>query len=360
MADLEKMQRELDEYRKKGYNVLFPSTQLFELSPLQELHYETLQLVPSKHPGGDAYYLPGNKCGISAQGYQRIAIAAGIIWDPLQTRQIPTGDPARISFQATGAMQKPDGSWIAHAASYELNLSVKRKQIRRRLETSVDDMGQPKYSPGEINERLEDEMLREEAFAPQKAETGAKARVVRAITGMKSIYSEEDLRKPFIVPKVSLNTNYLLSNKSTRAMILEQAIHSSMNIFGPGQRQISAPGHYDQIVDVTSVAKEDEETDGSTTDANVIDESTHEEPLSTQRPTEKAVTLPVFKTKQEVLDFFGPMPPAEQWNILEAKLKHDNKVWAIPESFLSLPAERQTTAILYYFEPPKPVNKGPF
>ena len=64
----------------------------------------------------------------------------------------------------------------------------------------------------------------------EKAITGAKLRVIRALLGVKGTYTKEELKKNFAIPTVVFSPDY--SDPSVRQAMLAQGISSVNNMFG--------------------------------------------------------------------------------------------------------------------------------
>ena len=60
--------------------------------------------------------------------------------------------------------------------------------------------------------------------ARQRAETGARLRVIRELTNMPTAFSADDAKKPLVFGRFAQNTDYILQTKEGRAMASAQAL----------------------------------------------------------------------------------------------------------------------------------------
>jgi hypothetical protein len=76
--------------------------------------------------------------------------------------------------------------------------------------------------------------------AQEKAMTGARLRVIRALAGLKGQYTKTELQKPFAVPSVTFSPDY--NNPEVRRMMFMQGMNSASSLFGaPAVSSIPAP-----------------------------------------------------------------------------------------------------------------------
>lgn len=81
-----------------------------------------------------------------------------------------------------------------------------------------------------IEKSLLDAMTKLRDDAPQKAATGAKLRVVRDLLGIKGSYTMAELKKPFVVARMSFSPDY--NDPLVRQMMLQQAMYGVGNLYG--------------------------------------------------------------------------------------------------------------------------------
>ncbi len=179
---------------------------------------------------------------------QRIAQAAGIVFDPEHTHRTDDArNPRRVEYQATGSIQKPDGTWYTVSHSKEIDLDQLEKEERARLESearrvqALSSQLNPDHvtatdaalNAEEIERRLRQSMLIWTKHKVAFAETGAHNRVIRALLILKPFYTREELLKPFVLPRVSLNVEYMLKSIEFKEYFLEGGLRCIWDMFGP-------------------------------------------------------------------------------------------------------------------------------
>jgi hypothetical protein len=275
--------------RKEEFNVLYPSEQMVSISLMHKLRPEIIEIDPDPLKG-EVYQLQSREGGlrdeyvIAKRGLEKIAWAAGIRFHPMYTRRTDDGrNPRRVEFQAVGSIQKPDGTWYSICRSKEINLDVIEEELRSQLEEAAQTSGvmigngasQQKLNFGtkecarEISLRLERSMIKHRKNMVAMADSGAYSRVVRSLLNVKLTYSSAQLRRPFVVPAVSFNMEYLLSRKGAREHLLKAGLASSFGLFGPaiGGDMDQPPGTSDRLRTETSKGETVvEQSEGSCSD----------------------------------------------------------------------------------------------
>ena len=224
------------------------------ISPLQQLSYELLHIDPEPMPKGQDVFSIGKKeiddkwievYSFSKTALQKLAHAAGVQIDHNTSGFIPTGNPRSAGYKIVGAIQKPDGTWLRLTQSKVVDIDVTVEKTRFKYMTllengklttgykdqkktlKVDDEGR-KY----VENKVREEEIRVLEFKEALAETKAYTRLVRALLALKGYYTKEELKRPFIVVKISLNIHYLLSNESMKQQLVTYALASQNAMFG--------------------------------------------------------------------------------------------------------------------------------
>ena len=243
-----------NQYPKDKFNILFPTETLMSISPLQQLSYELLHIDPEPMPKGQDVFSIGKKeiddkwievYSFSKTALQKLAHAAGVQIDHNTSGFIPTGNPRSAGYKIVGAIQKPDGTWLRLTQSKVVDIDVTVEKTRFKYMTllengklttgykdqkktlKVDDEGR-KY----VENKVREEEIRVLEFKEALAETKAYTRLVRALLALKGYYTKEELKRPFIVVKISLNIHYLLSNESMKQQLVTYALASQNAMFG--------------------------------------------------------------------------------------------------------------------------------
>jgi len=258
MASRSSVPRNFEFYlkRKDAFNVIFPSEKVLDVSPLHKLSAELVRLSGDPEDG-EVWKVgiskdPGNLWvelySLSKRGLQRIAQAAGIVFDPAHTRRTDDrSNPRRVEFQASGSIQKPDGSWYTITHSKEVDLDEIEFEEEQRLRGAILD-GDVKVGPGdaekalvygspeaeeEIRRRIKRTMIFWKKNKVAYADTGAHNRVIRSLLNLEPFYTQEDLDKPFVLPRVALNVDFLLKDIELRSHFIKGGLGTVLQLFGP-------------------------------------------------------------------------------------------------------------------------------
>jgi hypothetical protein len=248
-----------DQYPPNKFNILFPSETLLQISPLQQVNYEILHINPD--PVKQDVFSVGKteidgkwveKFALTKVALERIAHSAGVQVDHADSGYVPTGNPRSAGYKIVGAVQKPDGTWLRLTKSKFVDLDAIVEKTRFKYQgllesgkltvgygnkqrTLQNDAEGQKYIEGKVKE----EEIRVMEFKEALAETKAYTRLVRALLGLKSWYTADDLSKPFVVVKISLNINFMLADPQTKNMLVEHAIMSQNMMFGMPSRMLA-------------------------------------------------------------------------------------------------------------------------
>lgn len=221
------MYRTIEEVQKafvaasKSGNLLAPMARVDYVPDLHSLSLRIVNLELSEH-GGDLYQDSDSRgkdeWSLSGRALDKIAAAAGISWDVvLSGRLDDRSDPLYCHYRAVGWVVDFDGT---------------RRQISGEKEIDFRD-GSPqiaKMKPGAVS--------RASAFILPLAESKAKNRAIRHALSVKSKYSMEELRRPFVVPKLVF-TGEGCTDPEIKRMIAERIVDRAMGV----QQQIYGPSH---------------------------------------------------------------------------------------------------------------------
>jgi len=227
-------------YQAQEYNVLLPSANIQRIS---EFHDTVLEVVPLSLTCGDAYPYDNRdidkaqKFGIAKPGLLKLSHAAGIVWRWEATQRIDqlfTRD--YVAYQAVGALRQADGTWIDLKGSYELDLEVVEQELRTLYTKIARSLRREQKLKTEdavqayIADNVRQEVLRKRKHKLRLAETGAMLAVIRSLLAMKSLYTRQELQRPFVVPRVVFSPN-LTDPEIRRAMILS-SVRAVQDLYG--------------------------------------------------------------------------------------------------------------------------------
>jgi len=83
-------------------------------------------------------------------------------------------------------------------------------------------------------------MIELSQFKENRTETGAQLRGVRALIGIKPFYLATELKRPFVLVKVSVKIEFLLSNDRVKEALLLNAAAGATSVFGNAGRFLGA------------------------------------------------------------------------------------------------------------------------
>jgi hypothetical protein len=149
----------------------------------------------------------GDKVGLGKVALDRIALAAGVSWDPQQSRRTDDGrDPHYVSYVAVGHYRQFDGSTCTIIGEKELDMREKspavealRAKYREKLAVWEQDgkQGYPPRSPDLQIAEVRTHLL-------SHAASKAKLRAIRGL-GIRTSYSKAELAKPFVIAKLTFS-----------------------------------------------------------------------------------------------------------------------------------------------------------
>ncbi len=263
MAKTETSLIELKDYEGK-YNVLFPQSQMTQISPYHRIRVEEVKINPDPE-AGDVFKVGSKRAGnswqdvlsLSKTGVLKLATAAGIVWNWNETRVLSSSKDY-VLYQAVGAMRKPSGEWIPLKATKEIDLDVIEAETYESNLKKADAL-KPEQRKGMTPEQWADMQTRTNMIQWKKnklmrAETGAMLRVVRALLSIKHQYSPAELKKPFAVPTVDFTPDY--SDPEVKRMIAAQSLKAASDLFGQGTVQQLNPGQIGQPADAGAFLKQ--------------------------------------------------------------------------------------------------------
>lgn len=243
----------LESFRQQGAHLLLPSTYISELPRFHKIVVDRVFLSADTSegdvylqdrggPNGKSKYAP------TRQGLMKLAHAAGVMWDPARcVRLDDRKDRDYVVYQAVGGMKKIDGSPLFFKAEYDLDFEVIEEEIREGYENKARMYGKDpnKYKwwhkmDAAAQEAYLEKCIRRDVLQKRKhkaklAETGAMTRVVRALLGLKSAYTAEELEAPFIVVRSVFQPDY--DNPDVKQEIARASIAAVTGVFGQRPHQ---------------------------------------------------------------------------------------------------------------------------
>ena len=263
----------------KNYNLLVPTATDVQLNPFYKFHVEEVPVDLGEN-SGDIFKVGSVKTGkqdergkdiwedvfsLSKPLLNKMAMAAGIQFNPKETYGERI-DRVTYRAQAQGAMRKADGTARTETDQkvicledeedkYRIEFSdkaakgiVDEKQAKAAAEIYAGQWVESKNKWGkkcqafviakEDRERyiersiMVNMALLKKTWA-EKAMTGAKLRVIRALLGVKGTYTRTELQRSFAIPTVIFSPDF--SDPQVRQAMLTQGMNSVNNMFGTPQ-----------------------------------------------------------------------------------------------------------------------------
>lgn len=260
----------------KGYNLLVPTATDVQLNPFYKFHVEEVP-VDLSETSGDIFKVGSVDTGkkddrvnkiyadvfsLSKPLLNKMAMAAGIQFNPDQTYGERI-DRVTYRAHAQGAMRKADGTFRTETDQKEICLEDEEEKYRIEFSDKavrgitdekqakaaaeifkgtwvdatnkwgkkvkayvIDESDRDKYIDRSVMVNM---ALLKKTWA-EKAITGAKLRVIRALLGVKGTYTKEELKKNFAIPTVVFSPDY--TDPTVRQAMLSQGISSVNNMFG--------------------------------------------------------------------------------------------------------------------------------
>ena len=308
-----------DKYEPNSVHLLLPTVYEEQLSPFHKLSVMEVKADLTSDSGdvfkvGGQYVKTGGKevwvnyFSPAKPLLMRIALAAGIQFNPQYTG-VSSGAKNMYQGKAQGAIKLPDGTYKTHYDEKLINLDDEEDKFRvefmdksiegvtgkaateaaKLFKGSWKDIAKKFGKPNEterayviddcdrqkfIDRSVLVNMVLLRKHAPQKALTGAILRVIRALIGMKGQYTEEELKKPFILARVNFSPDF--NDPTVRREMLTQGVASMNNIFGNNVPQIAPQTVFTEMTDEV-FNNEDLENDPNISDSHQNFNHDHEE-----------------------------------------------------------------------------------
>lgn len=301
MSYSEALRNLMDQY--KDYNLLLPAASEAQLNPFYKYHVEVVPVDLTETSGdvfkvGSVRQVDNNGNDVYIDTYalskpllNKMAMAAGIQFNPKETYGERVKKNTYRAY-AQGAIRKADGTARTESDQKEICLDDEEEKYKiefaEKASKGIEDWRQAnaaaeifkghwedvydRYGKVKMNNRgfpvkkfvidkvdrdryversvMVNMALLRKTWA-EKAMTGAKMRVIRALLGIKGTYTLAELRKNFAVPSVVFSPDY--SDPIVRQVVLKQAAGSVTNMFG--------------ITQIAPVQRIDFDTEASTFDA---------------------------------------------------------------------------------------------
>jgi len=256
--DADTVAAQLEQYRKDGAHILIPTIKVDELVPIYEIVLATEYLSP--HPRDGEVYVEKkgyqdrpDKLAIRAKGYGKLALCASVEWDADKTKiTFRSLDGGYIAHAAHGIAMRADGSPLKFSAEGDSDMGVERDIIESTWESKREEYlssgkdGEDwfkKKDPDAQNAYILKGITKEINFKNKSkmklAATSARTRALKAFFMANPTYTAEELKKPFIIPRVVFRLDY--SDPAVARMVKEAKTKAVLNVYGDHPSQVGAP-----------------------------------------------------------------------------------------------------------------------
>jgi hypothetical protein len=215
-----------NDYPADKFNSLIPVKTMQELSPLHKIVFNQVQISPNTTDGD--VYKQGNGLALTKKALMKLMTAANI-----QVVESISVDPA-ICIKCHGTAR---ATKLAPRCG---DCPSKNDVAYKVTVASPDPSGTPRYFQGSKNSRYEDATSStEKKFLAEQCESKALNRALRGAMMIKSVYTAEELKKPFVIALVVLN----MADEDLKKVMVSKYADSSTMLFGtnPTRQALNAP-----------------------------------------------------------------------------------------------------------------------
>jgi len=219
-----------------NHNILVTPAMLQRCPPMFAPAVTTVSVPSLGVKDGWVYKIPGGgKLGLSKPMLLKLAAASGVtIVSEKSGRLDDCRDPHYCRYRVVGRMTRFDGSMAEMPATKEMDLrdnSPLVHNMHKAAEKTEEWKAQDeRRKPQKVD--AWDRIWQTREHLESHAETKAMLRVIRAILGVKTSYSREELEKPFLVAKMVFSPP---DDPEINRMIAAQQLGMTDALYGPKQ-----------------------------------------------------------------------------------------------------------------------------
>lgn len=258
--------KQVEALEKAGANILIPFSEIDGLSDIHKAVIDKVYLSANPNDG-DVYPQKGQKDSLilSYQGLMRLSMCAGIIWHPYETRRTdPRNDKLYVSFQAVGGIRKSDGTISFVSGHYDLDFEIIEEELRDQYWQTAKTNDKHKNKSEARQSEFVDFCVRRDMIFKRKhkmklAESGAKARVIKALLGVKKSYTMKELKNPFVVVRVTIQPD--LNDPKVKEQLTQISIQAITGIYGPNMAPAQITHYEEPPLDINPEEIEEIEPD---------------------------------------------------------------------------------------------------
>ena len=213
LATVEDLTRTLEELEGTA-NVLSPVAAVNHVKPLHQVSIRVVKIDPQTECYQDKRFCGPNERALGGVALQKLMAAAGV-QIVSKTRLDDRTDPYVCEMEIVAAMQDFDGTWRQMIGTKALDLRDGSEEAKAML---------PK------------ELANQRKQIVSMAETKAMYRACRKLFSIKQKYSDMELAKPWVVPKLVAHLD--LNDPEQKAAAIQDALGSTRALFGPPRGEV--------------------------------------------------------------------------------------------------------------------------
>jgi hypothetical protein len=218
--------QKIENARKTGALIFVDQGSMVENTPLYKLDVTEMKINKEE----DCFNISG-KFMPKREIVDRIGDACGVTFIFGETKAIPFEDALgkRVIYTAFSQGQKllPDGTYRqSSVCTYDFDYV-----LRAMLDFDVTELNEKTKQKRRTNQYgkeygsiLARYILELQKVASQRANTGARLRVIRELAGMPESFAEKDIQNPLYFGRMIQNTDYILKTPEGRAMATAKAL----------------------------------------------------------------------------------------------------------------------------------------
>lgn len=240
-------------YPDENFNRLLPSTTIVEnVQKFSKLTIEIVKIDPNPR-NQEVFSLGKTKIGsefvdklaFTKTGLDKLSFAMGIEWESEKSgRTDDRSNRDYFEYMAVGNIIKSDGTKIEISATKAVHVQDAVDETHNKMTNDFTDgklfkwqnKKQVKITDQDefdtlVKRKCQDREIEVRKHGLALAESGAKNRLVRSLN-LKPHYSAEELKNPFVVPRIDMNVEEVAADPVARAQIGENAGNAVRQVFG--------------------------------------------------------------------------------------------------------------------------------
>ena len=189
---------------------------------------ETYSITGARKPED---WKPTDTVGLGKVALEKIAVAAGISWDPRQTRRLDNGRDAHyVHFKAVGQLRGFDGQIVVLTGEVEIDMREGSPQV---VEIREKAHRRAVANPNDPNDGGDSQILEKRKFILREAETKAKNRAIASM-GVRRSFKRAELTKPFAVARIMFtgHTNDPVARARFQDKIADSFLSGTAALYG--------------------------------------------------------------------------------------------------------------------------------